>query len=83
MLAGERSNDELGRMLLVRYTVQAAIDRATSLAFKLLGGMEFIRSPEASYLLAAARPLSLHPPTRLTTSKRLDAYLAGSPLVLD
>jgi alkylation response protein AidB-like acyl-CoA dehydrogenase len=83
MLAGERGNDQLARMLLVRYAVQAAIDRATSLAVELLGGMAFIGSPEVSYLLAAARPLCLHPPARLTSGKRLDAYLAGSPLVLD
>jgi alkylation response protein AidB-like acyl-CoA dehydrogenase len=83
MLAGERDNDQLARMLLVRYAVQAAIERATSLAVELLGGMAFIRSPEVSYLLAAARALSLHPPARPTVGKRLGEYLAGSPLVLD
>jgi alkylation response protein AidB-like acyl-CoA dehydrogenase len=83
MLAGERGNDQLARMLLVRYAVQAAIDRATSLAVELMGGMAFIQSPEVAYLLAASRALCLHPPGRLTTGKRLDAYLAGSPLVID
>jgi alkylation response protein AidB-like acyl-CoA dehydrogenase len=83
MVAGERGNDELARMLLVRYTVQSAITRATSLAVELLGGMAFIGSPEVSYLFAASRPLSLHPPARLSAAKGLDAYLAGSPLVLD
>jgi alkylation response protein AidB-like acyl-CoA dehydrogenase len=83
MLAGERDNDDLARMLLVRYAVQAAIDRATTLAFELLGGMAFIQLPEVSYLFAASRPLSLHPPARLGSGKRLDAYLAGGPLVLD
>jgi alkylation response protein AidB-like acyl-CoA dehydrogenase len=83
MVAGERGNDELARMLLVRYAGQAAIDRATSLAVELLGGMAFIGLPEVSYLFAAARPLCLHPPARLTSGKRLDAYLTGSPLVLD
>ncbi len=83
MRPGEGGNDELARMLLVRYSVQTAIDRATSLAVELLGGMAFIRSPEVSYLLSAARALSLHPPARLMTGNRLDAYLAGSPLALD
>ena len=83
MLAGERGNDELARLLLVRYAVQAAIDRAASLAVELLGGMAFIRSPEVAYLLAAARALSLHPPARLAAGKRLAAYLVGGPLVLD
>jgi alkylation response protein AidB-like acyl-CoA dehydrogenase len=83
MVAGERGNDDLARMLLVRYAVQAAIERATSLAVELLGGMAFIRAPEVSYLLAASRALSLHPPARLSAGQRLDAYLAGSRLVLD
>jgi alkylation response protein AidB-like acyl-CoA dehydrogenase len=83
MVAGEYGNDELARMILVRYAVQAAIDRATSLAFELLGGMAFIQSPEVSNLTLAARALSLHPPPRLAAGQRLDQYLAGSPLVLD
>jgi alkylation response protein AidB-like acyl-CoA dehydrogenase len=83
MSAGAQGNDELARMLLVRYAVQAAIDRAASLAVELLGGMEFIRSPEVSYLSAATRPLGFHPPKRQAAGKGLDAYLAGSPLVLD
>jgi len=83
MGTGERGNDELARMLLVRYAVQAAIDRATSLAVECLGGMAFLETPEVSYLLAASRALAFHPPSRLTAAKRLDDYLAGNPLVLD
>ncbi len=76
-------NDELARMLLVRYAVHGAIDRAASLAVELLGGMTFIRSPEVSYLLAAVHVLPLHPPSRLSAANRLNEYLMGSPLVLD
>ena len=83
MGGGERGNDELARMIMVRYAAQAAIDRAASLAFELRGGMAFIESPEMAYLVAATRPLAFHPPARLSTSDRLDAYLGGSPLVLD
>jgi alkylation response protein AidB-like acyl-CoA dehydrogenase len=83
MMAGERGNDALARMLLVRYAVQAAIDRAAALAVELLGPLAFIRAAEVSYLLAATRVLSLHPPSRPSASKSLDAFLAGSPLVLD
>ena len=61
----------------------AAIDRATCLAVELLGGNAFIGSPEVSYLFAAARGLSLHPPARPVTAKRLAEYLAGSLLILD
>jgi hypothetical protein len=59
MCCGERSNDQLGRALLVRYAVHAAIDRAASLAVELLGASAFIRSPEVAYLLAATRVLSV------------------------
>jgi alkylation response protein AidB-like acyl-CoA dehydrogenase len=83
MEAGEKGNHELGRLLLVRYAVQAAIDRATCLAVELLGGNAFIASSEVSYLFSAARGLSLHPPARTATGRRLDEYLAGSPLALD
>jgi alkylation response protein AidB-like acyl-CoA dehydrogenase len=84
MEAGDKSNDNLARMLLVRYSVQDAIDRAASLAVELLGGTAFIRTPEVSYLHAATRVLSLHPPSRMAAGKRLDAHLSnGSPLVLD
>jgi alkylation response protein AidB-like acyl-CoA dehydrogenase len=80
---GQRGNDELARMIMVRYAAQAAIDRAASLAFELRGGMAFIESPEIAYLAAASRPLAFHPPPRTAAADRLDAYLGGSPLVLD
>jgi len=83
MIAGERGNDQLARVILVRYAAHAAIDRASSLAVELLGGMSFIQSPEVAYSFAATRRLSLHPPPRLASSKRLDMYLLGDPLVLD
>jgi alkylation response protein AidB-like acyl-CoA dehydrogenase len=83
MGAGERGNDDLARMLLVRYAVQGAVNRAASLAVELLGATAFIQSPEVAYLLAATRVLALHPPARLSAGKRLDAYLAGGSLVLD
>jgi alkylation response protein AidB-like acyl-CoA dehydrogenase len=80
---GEWGNDELARMLLVRYAVHGALGRAASLAVELLGGITFIRSPEVSYLLAAVHVLPLHPPPRLSAVKSLNEYLLGSPLVLD
>jgi alkylation response protein AidB-like acyl-CoA dehydrogenase len=83
MEAGERDNAQLARMVLVRYSVQDAIARATSLAVELMGGMAFIASPEVAYLLAASRPLALHPPPRPATAARLDRFLSGEPLALD
>ena len=83
MDSGERGNHELGRALLVRYAVQAAIDRAACRAVELVGGNAFIGSPEGSYLFAATRGLSLHPPVRIAAGKRLDEYLMGAPFAVD
>jgi alkylation response protein AidB-like acyl-CoA dehydrogenase len=83
MQEGERDNHALGRMLLVRYAVQAAIDRASCLAVELLGGSAFIGSPEVSYLYSATRGLSLHPPPRPVAAKSLNDYLSGNPVALD
>lgn len=74
------SNHALVQALFARYAVQQAIERATSLAFELLGGLDFARSGEASYLVAAARGLSLHPPSRPKMMDRLGAYLDGHGL---
>jgi alkylation response protein AidB-like acyl-CoA dehydrogenase len=70
----------LPRVLLVRYAVQAAIERATMLAAEVLGGMAFINSPEVAYLLGASRALAFHPPSRLSSGASLAGYLAGEPL---
>jgi alkylation response protein AidB-like acyl-CoA dehydrogenase len=83
MNAGERGNDVFARMIMVRYSVQSALDRAAALACEVLGGMAFIGSPEIAYLLAATRPLVFHPPPRFATSEKLDEFLSGGHLVLD
>jgi hypothetical protein len=62
---------------------QEAVDRTASLAVELLGAGAFIQPPEVAYLLAATRVLSLPPPARRTAGERLDAYLTGSPAVMD
>ena len=81
--AGDNENDLLARVLLVRYGVQDAVNRAATLAVELLGGNAFIRSFDVAYLQAATRVLSLHPPGRIAASARLDAFLAGEAFVVD
>ncbi len=83
MEAGDRRNRDLARMMLVRYAVQGAIERATNLAVEALGGIAFITSPDVGYLLAASRGLSLHPPARGAATERLAAHLAGAQFVVD
>ena len=74
------SDHALAQALFARYSVQQAIERATSLAFELMGGLDFARSRDASYLVAAARGLSFHPPSRPKMMDRLGAYLDGHRL---
>jgi len=78
MMAKPRGKDELGRMLLVRYAVQSAIERATALAFEMLGGIAFVRSPEITYLFSAAHALGLHPPNRASMTEELSNFLGGT-----
>jgi alkylation response protein AidB-like acyl-CoA dehydrogenase len=83
MQAGERRNRDLGRMMLVRYAVQGAIERATDLAVEVLGGFAFITAADVGYLLAASRGLGLHPPSRAAAGERLAAHLSGAEFVVD
>jgi hypothetical protein len=78
--SGDFSSAALAQALFGRYAVQQAIDRSSSLAFELAGGRDFARSGEASYLVAAARGLNFHPPSRPTMTDRLGAYLDGHGL---
>ncbi|MER7399511.1 acyl-CoA dehydrogenase family protein [Streptomyces sp. NPDC000151] len=78
-LAGEEA---VAAVLVARYAVQEALTGAADLALELLGGMDFIRSPEGALLAAAVRPLAFHPPSRTSTAEPLLAYFGGAPLVL-
>ena len=80
---GECSNSVLARALFVKYAVQSAIQRASSLALEIGGGMAFARNSEATYLYAATRALAFHPPSRLAATKGLDDFIAGGKFELE
>jgi alkylation response protein AidB-like acyl-CoA dehydrogenase len=80
-LGGDDSAD-LARALSARYHAEDVVARVASDSAALLGGMAFIRSNEASYLMSACRALAFHPPSRVSAADALARYLAGSPLVL-
>ncbi len=82
IMLGWTGDTEIAQALFVRYSVQRAIERVVETSAELLGGMAFVSSGEVSYLLAASRALAFHPPSRLSMSSHLDAYLAGEPLVM-
>jgi alkylation response protein AidB-like acyl-CoA dehydrogenase len=73
---------DLAGALFVRYTVQQTVERAAMTAAALAGGMAFIGSSEVSYLLAACRALTYHPPSFGTMADALAGYLAGAELTL-
>jgi alkylation response protein AidB-like acyl-CoA dehydrogenase len=80
MLTGDRGEAILVQSLLVRFSVQQAIERISSRAAELLGGMAFIKSPDVAYLLAAGRALAFHPPSRLSVAPAIDGYLIGKAM---
>ena len=73
---------DFAQALFVRYLVQNVIERVTTRAAELLGGIAFVKSPEVAYLLASARALAFHPPSRLSVISGLDDYLLGESLVI-
>jgi alkylation response protein AidB-like acyl-CoA dehydrogenase len=78
--AGERGQDLLAQSLLARFAVQDAVEPAAARAAELLGEFAFIQSPEVGYLLATARALAFHPPSRFSAAAALEAYFAGGAL---
>jgi alkylation response protein AidB-like acyl-CoA dehydrogenase len=78
--AEEETEDAFVRALFVRYAVTRSIDRVTASAVELLGGMAFVRSFDVAYLLAAARALAFHPPSRTNIAPAMTEYLRGAPV---
>ena len=79
---GQNDNDALARVIMARYAVQGAIDRVTLHAAELLGGIAFLSSNDVVCLLASARALAFHPPSRASLVNDLDGYLLGKPFVM-
>jgi alkylation response protein AidB-like acyl-CoA dehydrogenase len=77
--AEETSDALLSQAQLVRYSVQDAIQRASSQAAELLGGLAFIHEPDVAYLLAASRALAFHPPSRSGSMPQLAQWLSEVP----
>lgn len=82
MTDGQNDDDALARVIMARYSVQGAIDRVTLHAAELLGGIAFLSSNDVVCLLASARALAFHPPSRASLATDLDGYLAGKPFAM-
>jgi alkylation response protein AidB-like acyl-CoA dehydrogenase len=75
--------DLLAHALLVRFSVERAIQRVTDRAFEGLGVNVISSDPVSTGLLAACRALAFHPPSRRRCLGGMAAYLSGEPLRLD
>ena len=69
----------IGPALVARYTAQEAIERAAGSVVEVLGGGEFIASPDLAYLYAATRCLAFHPPAARAAAPHLFDHLKGLP----
>jgi alkylation response protein AidB-like acyl-CoA dehydrogenase len=63
--------------------VQDAVERASNRAAEMLGGMAFVSEPDVALLLASARALAFHPPSRRASALALDSYLGAGTLRLE
>lgn len=79
---GGEDSEAFAKALWVRYAAQAAIRRVTGSAVELLGGMEFIASPEVAYLSSAAQALAFHPPGLGRMHDQLADLLRGGSLAV-
>ena len=69
--------DPLRSALIARYAAQDSIVRAVGIVVETLGGIEFIKNPEVSYLAAATHALAFHPPSRNSMVNELDRSFLG------
>lgn len=67
---------DLARAQATRFCVQEALNRVSTRAFEILGGMGFMSSEEIAYLLVATRVLAFHPTSRLASSAFLCEQLS-------
>ncbi|MEV5973468.1 acyl-CoA dehydrogenase family protein [Streptomyces sp. NPDC051921] len=78
--SGTIGNTELAAALTARFAVQDLLVRAADQAAELLGGVNFVTSPEVGHLLAVSRVLAFHPPSRSSSAEALLDHHAGAPL---
>ena len=80
---GDNGSNLLATTLLVRYGVERAIQRATDMAFELLGAASVASSIDVALLLTASRVLAYHPPSRVRAEAAMLTYLDGNELILE
>ncbi|WP_339519480.1 acyl-CoA dehydrogenase family protein [Pseudomonas proteolytica] len=67
---------DLAHAQATRFAIQEAVNRISTHAFEILGGMAFMSSEEIAYLLVATRLLAFHPTSRLASTAFLCEQLS-------
>lgn len=67
---------DLARAQATRFAVQEAVNRISTRAFEIIGGMAFMSDEEVAYLLVATRVLAFHPTSRAASSHFLCEQLS-------
>lgn len=66
--AAQFDTQGLARAQAARFAVQEAVNRVSTRAFEILGGMAFLASDEPAYLLVATRLMAFHPSSKLSSA---------------
>ncbi|MBT2372560.1 acyl-CoA dehydrogenase family protein [Pseudomonas fluorescens] len=67
---------DLARAQATRFSIQEAVNRISTRAFEILGGMAFMSSEEVAYLLVVTRLLAFHPTSKLASTPFLCEQLS-------
>ncbi|MDJ1135803.1 acyl-CoA dehydrogenase family protein [Streptomyces iconiensis] len=79
---GLDGDEAVAAVLVARFAAQDTMAAAADQALELLGGIDFISSPDNARLARSVRPLAFHPPSRTSTAEPLLGYFTGGPLHL-
>ncbi|MDQ0300595.1 alkylation response protein AidB-like acyl-CoA dehydrogenase [Salibacterium salarium] len=67
----------LQESLFVRGHIDKVLEKISTQASKLLGGMNYLSSKETSYLLLTSQLISFHPPSKQDTFELFEQYAKG------
>lgn len=80
--AGGRGPELSARLLFIRTSLRAALQRVASGAMTALGGIAFITDPDVAYLGSVLQAFSYHPPSITETQRSLFDHHRGEPFRL-
>ncbi|MED4129751.1 MULTISPECIES: acyl-CoA dehydrogenase family protein [Shouchella] len=67
----------LQETLFARHAIDKTLERLSTKAAKMLGGLNYLTSKETSYLLLVNQLISFHPPSKTETLQMFELYARG------